>query len=512
MKIYDYGKTKNCLICGNIDGNFDRFIKTVIGSLRNLKSYVVETHPKEIERQERLAKKREEENRNGIGGLFGGPAVPHYAPRPSRLKKMPKMMNCGYNLTETVIIVDGCNGFGERDLKYYHDKLEMFNKVLADNNTHVLFVRGNDDPKYFEDALIDLSNIKTIQDYSVIKLSKFNCLCIGGCVSLDRTWRMEQEKRIGRKMYWENERMNYNEEDIDKIIKDYNIACVVTSSCPSFAFPGMNSFKYSTWASKDKNIIKDMTEERMAMDKIYNKIVENNKKPYIWTYSRYKSSNQNMINDILFQSLNPFQFLHFNETASSFFKVDFSKMLKENEYVADSFDKKMKTHAFTYNDPFADEDIGEPMEGEEMIDEANNPEAEGNEADRDFIDEILAEEDRDGHAGTAVEQVRADNVWQALDAPIEWNPGRYAIYDDGTMRRATADAVVVDHDSVINPTAETVRGIRDELDRLTAELASRYVVNNNENMAYAAPADVRAPVVGNATATITTTDDGEGRG
>ena len=488
MKVYDYGKTKNCLICGNIDGNFDRFIKTVVGSLRNLKSYVVETHPKEIERQERLARKREEESHNGGGGIFGGPA-PHYAPRPTRLKKMPKMMNCGYNLTDTVIIVDGCNGFGERDLKYYHDKLEMFNKVLADNNTHVLFVRGNDDPKYFEDALIDLSNIKTIQDYSVIKLSKFNCLCIGGCVSLDRTWRMEQEKRIGRKMYWENERMQYNEEDIDKILKEYNIACVVTASCPSFAYPGMNSFKYSTWASKDKTVIKDITEERMIMDKIYNKIVENNKKPYIWTYSRFKNSNQNMINDILFQSLNSFQFFHFNDTASSFFKVDFSKMLKENEYVADSFEKKMTAHAFTYNDPFADEDIGEPMEDEEMIDEENIPEAEGDEADRDFIDEILAEEDnngRDNGEGVAA----GDGMWQALDAPIAWNPGRYAIYDDGTMRRATADAVVVDHDSVINPTAETVteipHDIQEAINRATAELASRYVA--------------------------TTTDDGEGHG
>lgn len=396
-------------------------------------------------------------------------------------------MNCGYNLTDTVIIVDGCNGFGERDLKYYHDKLEMFNKVLADNNTHVLFVRGNDDPKYFEDALIDFSNIKTIQDYSVIKLSKFNCLCIGGCVSLDRTWRMEQEKRIGRKMYWENERMNYNEADIDNILKDYNIACVVTSSCPSFAYPGMNSFKYSTWASKDKTVIKDITEERMIMDKIYNKIVENNKKPYIWTYSRFENSNQNMINDILFQSLNPFQFFHFNDTASSFFKVDFSKILKENEYVADSLDKRVNARAFTYNDPFVD-DIDEPMEDEEMIEEGNTED--GDVADRDFIDEMLAEEDRDDHAGMAVEQVRADNVWHAMDAPIAWNPGRYAIYDDGTMRRATADAVVVDHDSVINPTAETVgeipRDIREALNRATAELASRYVA--------------------------TTTDDGEGHG
>ena len=506
MKVYDYGKTKNCLICGNIDGNFDRFIKTVVGSLRNLKSYVVETHPKEIERQERLARKREEESNNGRVGIFGGP---HYTPRPTRLKKMPKMTNCGYNLTDTVIIVDGCNGFGERDLKYYHDKLEMFNKVLADNNTHVLFVRGNDDPKYFEDALIDLSNIKTIQDYSVIKLNKFNCLCIGGCVSLDRTWRMEQEKRIGRKMYWENERMQYNEEDIDKILKEYNIACVVTASCPSFAYPGMNSFKHSTWASKDKTVIKDITEERMIMDKIYNKIVENNKKPYIWAYSRFKNSNQNMINDILFQSLNSFQFFHFNVTASSFFKVDFSKMLKENEYVADSFEKKMKAHAFTYNDPFADEDIGEPMDDEEMIDEENIPEAEGDEAERDFIDEMLAEEDnnrRDAGENIGV----GDGMWQAMDAPIAWNPGRYAIYDDGTMRRAT-NAAVIDHDEVLLPNEETVRGMRDELDRLTAELANTITVNNTNNMIYYDQATPRRAVA-DATRGAMATDDGEGHG
>ena len=468
MKVYDYGKTKNCLICGNIDGNFDRFIKTVVGSLRNLKSYVVETHPKEIERQERLARKREEDSHNGAGGIFAGQVAPHYAPRPTRLKKMPKMIDCGYNLTGAVIIVDGCNGFGERDLKYYHDKLEMFNKVLADNNTHVLFMRGNDDPKYFEDALIDLSNIKTIQDYSVIKLSKFNCLCIGGRVSLDRTWRMEQEKRVGRKMYWENERMQYNEEDIDKILKEYNIACVVTASCPSFAYPGMNSFKHSTWASKDKTVIKDITEERVIMDKIYNKIVENNKKPYVWVYSRFKISNQNMINDILFQSLNPFQFFHFNDTASSFFKVDFSKMLKENEYVADSFEKKITAHAFTYNDPFADEDIGEAMEDEEMIDEESTPEEEGDATEED-------NNGRDNAEGVAV----GDNMWQAMDAPIALNLERYAIYDNGTTRRAT-DAVVIDHFEAFRPNEETLHAMRGDFDRLTAEMA-RTIAANNDN-------------------------------
>lgn len=361
MKIYDYGKTKNCLICGCIDGNIDKFIKIVIGSLYNLKSYVVETHPKEIERQERLAKKKEELNR--LSGHMDLGGLPHIqAPRPlTRFsKKMKPNMNSGYNLTETLIIVDGYNGLGERDSKYYHDKLKMFNKVLADNNTHILFVRGSDDPKYFEDGLIDLSNIKTIQDYSVIKLNKFNCLCIGGCISLDRSWKKEQEKRIGRKMYWENEGVKYIEDDIKKIIKDYNIACVVTASCPSFAYPGMNSFKRSAWALKDKNLIKDITQERITMDKIYNKMMEGNGKPYVWAYSRFKGGSQDMINDILFKSLNSFEFLHFNNTVSTFFKVNFSETLKQNDFVSEGFVKK---EAPSYH-PFRMEEIENPFDND----------------------------------------------------------------------------------------------------------------------------------------------------
>ena len=212
-----------------------------------------------------------------------------------------------------------------------------------------------------------------------------------------------------------------------------------------------------------------------------------------------------MINDILFQSLNPFQFFHFNDTASSFFKVDFSKMLKENEYVADSFDKKMKAHAFTYNDPFDDENIGEPMDDEEMIDEENIPEAEGDEAERDFIDDMLAEGNNGIDNGEGV--AARDGIWQTLDEPIPWNPGRYAIYDDGTMRRtttATVTATVTDHDE------ETVRGMRDELDRLTAELASTITVNN-DNMIYYSPATLRNAVA-EATRGAMDTDDGEGHG
>ena len=70
-----------------------------------------------------------------------------------------QLLHCGYNLTKSVLIVNGCNSFGKHDLKYYHDKLENLNKVLADNGSYILFVRGSEDPKYFEDELINLSNI-----------------------------------------------------------------------------------------------------------------------------------------------------------------------------------------------------------------------------------------------------------------------------------------------------------------------------------------------------------------
>jgi hypothetical protein len=289
---------------------------------------------------------------------------------------------------------------------------------------------------------------------------------------------MEQEKRIGRKMYWDNEKVQYNEEDIDKIIKDYNIACVVTASSPSFAYPGMNAFRRSTWAEKDKALIKDITEERIIMDKIYNKVVENSKKPYIWAYSRFKSSNQNMINDILFQSLNMFQFLHFNSTAATFFKVDFSEMLKENEYVAEEM-SKIKT-AFTYSNPW-DEDT-DIVDGEEPMDE-EQAEGEDDELD-EILDDVLVGDSDNGRAVEANE-LRVEDILQAREAPGAWN------------------TYVIDHDGVLRSTNETVREMREVLDRFTADFINTNITDNTNNMTYYDPATLRGAV---------STDDGERHG
>jgi hypothetical protein len=73
-------------------------------------------------------------------------------------------------------------------------------------------------------------------------------------------------------------------------------------------------------------------------------------------------------------------------------------------------------------------------------------------------------------------------------------PGRYAIYDDGTTRRAINDAAN-DHVEA-NP---IVHGVRDELDRLiTAELGNTHDIIIGYDQAI-----VRGAVA---------TDDGEGHG
>ena len=223
---------------------------------------------------------------------------------------------------DSLIIINGLNNFGDKSIEYYNKKLEALNSLLADNSSHILFVRGNDNPDFYNKELINLSNIKTIQDYAVVKLANFNCLCIGGCISIDRSWKQLQEKSIGKKKYWENENFLYKEDEIENIIKEYNIACVITNSSPTFAYPTNSSFKNTAWASQDETILKDLSKERMSMDKIYSKFIEFDKTPYIWFYTRFTSSHEESINNILFCSLTRFHILNFNELVLSYYGIN----------------------------------------------------------------------------------------------------------------------------------------------------------------------------------------------
>jgi hypothetical protein len=391
MKIYDYEPINKCVLYGSIENGLDKFIENVIIRLPHTQNVSKEIHPKEAERQERLKRKEEERLREQVANPFVNPlglqAPTFDSSRAWRKKMRPSVRSF---LNDTIVIVCGNCGLGSKDTSFYISKFNNFNTVLSDNNCHVLFVRGNsDNPSLFNNEEINLSNVKTVPDYSIVKFKSFNCLCLGGSISLDREWKKAQQERIGRKLYWEDENFVYNEKAIDSILEDYDIACIVSSTCPSFAFPGTNSFNKSSWALKDKSLLEDILNERRLMDKVYEKIISKNKKPYTWFYTKYKANHNNIVNDILFQSLGKQETYSFNDCVSANFGVNFdsSTKISYNKEVMDELIKKIESigsempNAFDVEEDdvengelIGDEEVegGEPMEGVDAVGVAND--------------------------------------------------------------------------------------------------------------------------------------------
>ena len=188
-----------------------------------------------------------------------------------------KINNRGIN--NSIIIVCGDCGFGFHKFENYQIELTKLSKKLEEYNNCILFFRGNhDDPLYFENELINFSNIKTIPDYSVIKACDLYVLCVGGGISIDRKWRLQQEiiinlhnpnKETHKKLYWENEQIVYDENKLQEIADaklPINVVC--THSAPSFC-PPTDKNNIQAWLIQDSDLEKDLFEERNNLDKLY---------------------------------------------------------------------------------------------------------------------------------------------------------------------------------------------------------------------------------------------------
>lgn len=278
MKIYDYNHIKKLYVIGDVHGEFKElfnYIK-VNGLSYNKESFKEELHPLEVQEQE----ERQEEECN-IFNPFGS---------------RHRMKSTAYN--DSVIIVCGDCGFGFNKAQYYFDLLGKANELFSTTNTHLLFVRGNhDDPSYFDGETINLSNIKAIPDYSIVITSKYNTLCVGGAISVDRIWRKQQEVRLNKyssskskRLYWDDEAPILNENLIEEL-KDNNITInsVVTHTSPSFVYPIQKESSLG-WLKIDKNLNEDIKKERDIMDKLYNLLLTNNIKINFWAYGHFHNN------------------------------------------------------------------------------------------------------------------------------------------------------------------------------------------------------------------------------
>ena len=307
MNIYDFSKTMKVFFCGGLSDDQESLLSKLQDGLKN--GIETAVHPKEIERQERLNKRRFRRARDGgFSGAAVGTTPPSFISRG----------NGKYN--DSVIFVSGGFGFGTKDDKFFDDMITKINELLSKNNSNLVFVRGcNDDPSYYTEKKFDFSNIVFAEDYSIVKLNGFDCLCIGGGVPIDRHWKMEQGKRLGRQLFFNGCNTVFNKDVIDDVISNSNITVIVSNDPPTFIPPYVDESRSSKWIENDKDIIRDITEQRLVIDSIYSELTKFNKKPYVWCYYSASDYNNSINNTSYTSSSSPYSMYDVNNICEEVF-------------------------------------------------------------------------------------------------------------------------------------------------------------------------------------------------
>ena len=474
MKKYSFEKSGVVYVLGDCQGEFKSLFHNIKSRLVVKDEDVDAPHPKEIERQARRRALEEAMRNQPLPEGHGRPFTYEDFRRRARAmtytfadsntisKKSSKMSRSPYD--GAIFIVAGDCGLGFYKPKYYDDLFSKFNKVLAYNNATILFVRGNhDDPAYFDGETINYSNIKAIPDYSVVMTGVGNILCVGGAISIDRTWRMEQEGRINRfspsfkrVLYWKDEAPVFDEEKIKEIAKECGkIDYVVSHTAPSFAEPNTH-VGLDDWAENDPKLIEDVRNERIVMDKIFESLRENGIKPSYWAYGHFDYGNIEKRSDTIFRALHD----GYNPTDI------FADVMSFNQMEAERKKKSKKKISATNITESLNEGEADGMRLEEPGDNGHGRYFVRHDEGRPYIverNEEFAPVDP-GHQDMdeAIEEV-LDDAYDEADAPGQNGPNPEALHgpnpealhgveDDGVTIEIgqPADAVTINPDAIGN--------------------------------------------------------------
>ena len=154
----------------------------------------------------------------------------------------------------------GDGGEGFLPTKKQLRQFAYLNDFFKARNILYKSIRGNhSDPFYFNsNSKVTMSNFELIEDYSVMEYCNKTIQFIGGAVSIDRTHRCEGMS------YWADELVKFDEDKCQKV------DMLITHTAPSWCFPQKFNRMVYDWAAADMSLLKDLTEERSIMDKIFN--------------------------------------------------------------------------------------------------------------------------------------------------------------------------------------------------------------------------------------------------
>ena len=216
-----------------------------------------------------------------------------------------------YKMTDTLIIVAGDCGFGFEQQGYYENVYHRNRERLSRSNNWIVFVRGNhDNPAYFNDVPIRHSRWMTVPDYSVVRACGHHILCVGGAISVDRSYRISDihyhfpkpEEPLARNIYWPNEYPVYSEEKLDAITEHFMIDTVVTHTAPSFCELSSKS-GLANMSIRDEDLLAHVKHERQVMDKLLDYLKSRNHPLSHWFYGHFHQSWHQEIDSVQYNML-----------------------------------------------------------------------------------------------------------------------------------------------------------------------------------------------------------------
>lgn len=199
-------------------------------------------------------------------------------------------------LENCVVVACGDFGIGWEERYKEEKSIKYLDALLANRNIHLYVLRGNhDDPSYY-DGYFHFPNIKLMEDYTVLEIGSWRILTIGGAHSVDRMNRkdwylyngrkseLRDKKRLNRG-WWPDEKFIFEPHLLEGL---RNIDVVATHTSPQMV-PPMHMDGLTFWSHNDKDIVEDVSQERMEMNLVF-EILHKNNKLMSWYYGHYHDS------------------------------------------------------------------------------------------------------------------------------------------------------------------------------------------------------------------------------
>lgn len=204
-----------------------------------------------------------------------------------------------YGMSDTVIIVAGDCGFGFEKEGHYEDVYKRNSRRLSKSNNWLLFVRGNhDNPAYFTtNSPVKHRRWMTIPDYAVVSACGHHILCVGGAISVDRSYRIsdphyhypKKNEPLAPNIYWADEFPVFDVDKLDAITGQYAIDAVIAHTAPSFCEMKSKSGLINM-AIRDEDLMAHVKYERQVMDKILDYLKSHHHPLHEWIYGHFHQS------------------------------------------------------------------------------------------------------------------------------------------------------------------------------------------------------------------------------